>query len=166
MDNHWTSLTEWHDHYILLCYTKSKRTNTKTPAFDLCCLSLFTVSMFCSLFFHSDLTRLLLSPIPVLGPLLPELFFLACCGVTWQHGGLERWWDGRFKRLCEEKNRGMDIVFPTYQLHYDININQKWWLWFEKKIANLNSEFTSTKVRCVFVCFYVWMLRWGWWPCG
>ena len=25
--------------------------------------------------------RLLLSPIPVLGPWLPELFFLACCGV-------------------------------------------------------------------------------------
>ena len=29
----------------------------------------------------SEKLRLLLSPIPVLGPLLPELFFLACCGA-------------------------------------------------------------------------------------
>ena len=31
---------------------------------------------------HSEKLRLLLSPIPVLGPLLPELFFLACCGAS------------------------------------------------------------------------------------
>ena len=43
--------------------------------------------------------RLLLSPLPVLGPWLPELFFLACCGATgpltrlesaggWPHDGM------------------------------------------------------------------------------
>ena len=112
---HWTipSLTDDMIAIFMPCYPKWKHTNQKHCIWS---MELVITVLFLYVWFRSNLMRLLLSPIPVLGPLLPELFFLACCGVTWQNGGMERWWDGRFKKALWG-SRGMDLVFPPYQLH-------------------------------------------------